>query len=111
MMTNTKGTDNMVAKTIQTQLGNKCFFMLGAFNLVDCGDGLSFRFKGSRKANYCKVTLAGNDTYTVEFLKIGRAPNFSQTEVRKESGVYADMLHAMIESTTGLATSLGTLGR
>lgn len=100
-----------IAQTIQSQFGNKCFFMLGAYNILAHDDGLSFRFKGSRKANYCKITLDASDTFTMEFLKIGRAPNFKTIEVRTESGVYADMLHGMIESTTGLATSLGTMGR
>ena len=68
-----------IAQTIQSQLGNGCFFMLGASNLVAHDDGLSFRFKGCRKANYCKVTLDASDTYTMEFLKIGRAPKYTVT--------------------------------
>jgi len=31
---------------------------------------VTFKFKGSRVANYCKITLDGSDTYVVEFLKI-----------------------------------------
>jgi len=92
-----------IARTIQTQLGG-ALVMMGAFNLIDHGDALSFKFRGSRKANYLKITLAGDDTYTMDFLKLGR--NFSIKEVASFSGVYASNVKSVIESTTGLYTSL-----
>ena len=93
-----------IAATIQQQLGNRTFVMLGAHCLIDHGDALSFKFRGSRAANYVKVTLAADDTYTVDFKKLGR--NYSVKDVSETAGVYVDSLHALIESTTGLYTSL-----
>jgi len=92
-----------IARTIQSQLGS-ALVMMGAHNLIDHGDALSFKFKGSRKANHLKITLAGDDTYTMDFLKLGR--NFSIREVASFSGVYASNVKSVIESTTGLYTSL-----
>ena len=92
-----------IAATIQSQLGHRTFAMMGAFNFLDHGDALGFRFKGSRKANHVKVTLAADDTYTLTFNKI-RGYDFK--EVATVAGVYASNLHAVIESTTGLYTSL-----
>ena len=92
-----------IARTIQTQLGG-ALVMMGAHTLIDHGDALSFKFRGSRKANYLKITLAGDDTYTMDFLKVGR--NFSIKEVASLSGVYASNVKSVIETTTGLYTSL-----
>jgi len=94
-----------IARTIQAQLGS-ALVMLGAHTLIDHGTALSFKFRGSRKANYVKITLAGDDTYTMDFLKLGRGRNFSIKEVASFSGVYASNVKSVIESTTGLRTSL-----
>ena len=95
-----------IAATIQNQIGNRALYMLGAKNLIDHGDALSFRIRGSRKANYIKVTLDPSDTYSIEFKKLGRAPAYKVTDVADFSGVYVDSLHAIIERTTGLYTSI-----
>lgn len=94
-----------IARTIQTQLGNQTFAMLGASNLIDHGDALSFKFKGSRKANYLKVTLAADDTYSMSFKRITQR-GLTVLDVSEVSGIYADRLNAVIESTTGLYTRL-----
>ena len=93
-----------VAEIIRQQIGGLALRMLGANNLIDHGDALSFRIKGSRKANYIKITLTPMDDYTVEFKKIGRAPNFKITDVSTHEMIYVDMLHDLIESVTGLYT-------
>ncbi len=59
----------MIAKTIIQQLGNIALSMLGAYLLVDLGDGLQFRFKGCKKSNMIQITLDPCDTYTVKFWK------------------------------------------
>lgn len=100
-----------VAKTISESLGGGTLFMLGAKNLVDHGDGLSFRVRGSKRVNYVKITLDPSDTYSVEFKKIGRAPSFKVTEVSDFSMVYVDRLHDLIESETGLYTRMPTVRR
>lgn len=102
-----------VAKTIAESLGGGTLFMLGAKNLVDHGDGLSFRVRGSKKplANYVKITLDPSDTYTVEFKRLGRAPNFKVFDVADYSMVYVDMLHDLIETHTGLCARMPTVRR
>ena len=92
-----------IARTIQTQLGNQTFVMMGASCLIDHGDALSFEFKGSKAANYVKVTLDADDTYSLAFTKI-RGYDFKA--VRTVDGVHADQMRAVIESTTGLYTRL-----
>ena len=44
--------------------------MVGACNFGTNGNDVSFRFKGSKKANHIKITLNGMDLYDVEFIKI-----------------------------------------
>lgn len=106
-MNNTHTKDPQIAKTIVTQLGNMSLNMLGAKNLLDLGNGLSFRIRGSRTVNYIAITLdAGTDTYSVRTAKIGRAPSCKVSNDKTATGLYADMLHTAIETTTGLYTSL-----
>ena len=94
-----------IASTIQTQLGRQTFVMLGAGNLLDHGDALSFKFKGSRRANYVAITLDADDTYSMSFKRItGRGLNV--TDVSDVSGVYCDRLNAVIEDVTGLYTRI-----
>jgi hypothetical protein len=96
-----------VAGTILQQLGGRKFMMMvGAHNLVCSGEGcgtLMLKFKGSRVANYLKVTLTGMDLYDVEFGKIW-GTNYKV--VKNVEGYYNDMLVELFESTTGLYTRL-----
>jgi hypothetical protein len=98
--------DPQIAQTIIDQLGRGALYMLGAKNLVDLGDGLQFRIRGSRKANMIKIQLDGADLYNVMIIKIGRAPSYKVTEVAHVSGLFADQLRAVIEKNTGLYMSL-----
>lgn len=91
------------AQTIQQQIGNRTFSMLGAKNLLDHGDALSFRIRGSSKANYVKITLTPADLYDVE---IGKIHGLNYRVVDTTKGAYVDMLHNLIESATGLKTPL-----
>lgn len=96
-----------IADTIRRQIGNQALAMMGAYHLTAYPDAFAFKFKGCRKANYCKVTLdEATDTYTVELHKIGRAPLFESREVFNCPLVYADSLHTIIEAETGLRLSL-----
>ena len=110
--THTEGTETMsntnTASIIAAQLGGtgRLNAMIGAHNFIDHGNALSFKFKGSRVATFCKITLDASDTYTVTLAKIRK------WELCKEqtfSGVYADQLRELIENTTGLYLSLGTM--
>jgi len=96
-------TTTTVATTILEQLGGpgRLAAMTSARNFLDHGNALSFKFKGSRKVNYVKVTLDPSDTYTVEFGKLN-ARSLEYKVVETLDGVYADMLVDLFEKTTGL---------
>ena len=107
MATTTK--DKEIANTINQQIGQKAFYMLGAKNKAYGVDKngmvyLGFRIRGSKKANYIKVIYdEGMDLYHMEFGKIRK---YEYKVVRVETGVYFDMLNKTIEENTGLYTSL-----
>jgi hypothetical protein len=92
-----------IAKTIRDQIGGKALFMLGAKNLVDHGDALSFRIRGSKAINYIKITLNGMDLYNIE---MGKIWGDKYTVKYTLDDAYNDMLHSIIERETGLYTSL-----
>ncbi len=92
-----------IATTIRDQIGGKALFLLGAKNLVDCGDALSFRIRGSKAVNYIKITLNGMDLYDMEF---GKVWGSKYTVKATHNDVYNDMMHSLIEKETGLYTSL-----
>lgn len=103
LMTTTNET-NTVAATILAQLGGRALYMLGAQMIVTSDDGVQFAIRGSQKAS--KIVIkhdAASDTYTVSFWK-GRGLNIRQ--VSEVERVYVDSLHRVIESATGLYTSL-----
>jgi hypothetical protein len=102
-------TDMTIANEIASQIGHKAFFMMGTTCKFGDERSLTFNFKGCREWNKVSVILAGDDTYTVEFFKIGRAPKFAWKSSGPIEGVYCDGLHELIERRTGLATSLGSL--
>jgi hypothetical protein len=95
-----------VAEIIYEQLGHKARVMLGAHTFVSSELSLRFGFRGCKKANVCLVILKPDDTYTVEFWQLGRGRNFGMHMVHEVEGVYSDSLHPVIESFTGLRTSL-----
>jgi len=92
-----------IATIIKDQIGGKTLFMLGAKNLLDHGDALSFRIRGSKAANYIKITLTAADLYDIEF---GKVWGTKYTIKATEEGIYFDMLHESIERNTGLYTKL-----
>lgn len=94
-----------VGETIVQQLGGsgKLKVMIGAYNFLTNGDDLSFKFKGSRVANYVKIKLNSLDLYDVEFGKI-RGHNYKI--VREVEGLYWDQLKPIFENTTKLYLSL-----
>lgn len=97
-----------VANAIRAQLGGAALFMLGATALVGSADALQFRIQGTRFCNSIRIVLDPTDTYTVEFWQV-RGVNCAI--VKSLAFVYADQLASVITSTTGLYTSMGTMGR
>ncbi len=92
-----------IANTIRDQISGKTLFMLGAKNLLAHEDGFSFRIRGSKAVNYIKITLNGKDLYDMEF---GKVWGMNYKVKATHNDVYADMMHGLIESETGLYTKL-----
>lgn len=109
--TRTASTDLTVAHTIQEQLGGRMFAMMtGAKDFMGGDNFLQFSIPASRgkapgKVNKCRVTLAGDDTYTVTFYYYNRR-TFDCPVVCSESGIYADVLADYFTEVTGLYTTL-----
>jgi hypothetical protein len=99
-----EATNMQVANTIKKQLGHKALVMMGAKNLVGGDDYFSFRIgRNSKGINYIKITLTSMDLYDIEFGSI-RGMNY---KVKYEAkGIYADMMHNVIEQNTGMYLSL-----
>lgn len=56
---------------------------------------------------HVRITLEPSDTYKVEFLRVrSHGPAHATTVLADFDGVYADMLHSIIETNTGLHLSL-----
>lgn len=95
--------DMTIARTILSQLGgNKFLVMTGAKSLTVHENGLSMRIP-SKTANYLKITLEPNDTYTMEFKKIW---GMKVKDVNKHTDVYCDMLQSIFTEETGFDTNL-----
>ena len=94
---------------MKRQIGPRAFYMLGASNLggsqtVDGDPVLSFRVgRNDKGVTHVRVILAPDDTYRVESLAV----RGMKVRVVAEIGdVYCDQLHAVLESHTGMRTSL-----
>ncbi len=99
-----------ITNTIINQMGGlgRLAAMVGASNfssLTGLDLGVSFHFKGSRKANICQVTLLPSDTYKFELFKFNRR-TLDCPVVYELEGVYDDMLKPIFEEQTGLCLSL-----
>ena len=76
--------------------------MTGAFGFVTTKNGVSFRFKGSRKLNYCEITLNARDEYE---MKVGKIIKYELKKV-EEFGVLDVNMKDAFERRTGLFLSL-----
>ena len=94
---------NEISKTIYNQIGNQAFKMMGAKNIGYDKDSLSWKVgRNSKGITHIKVVLNLMDLYEITFFKI-------RGTSRKENlidNVYADQLHKIIETNTGLYLSL-----
>lgn len=105
-----------IAQQILEQLGgNKFLAMTGAHTLGTSGSDLTFRLpRSARPRNGINfVTIAYRripDTYDVTFHKLGTGYSLESIVVRKVEGVQAPQLRSIFTDTTGLETSLGTMG-
>lgn len=103
---NTTDTKNII-ETLTAQLGAVTLRMLGASGLVMGSDqlpSLTFKIKGSRQASHVSISFdAGLDLYNVRTFTLR---GYKLSNDKTTSGVYADQLHTVIESHTGLYTKL-----
>lgn len=99
--------DLTVANEIIRQMGGqkRLAIMTGAHTFVADDNSVQFKFKGSRKANICKVTLDLMDTYTFQLYQFNNR-TFDCPKVYELEGAYNDMLKSLFESETGLYLSL-----
>lgn len=121
-----------IANTILQQLGgNRFLVMTGAKQLVAIENGLRFRIgRNGSKANMVRIVLKADDTYKMEFIKIGNMTNryailqkskdrddflrrFEAAEKRAEpkvlqeyDGIYCDQLQELFTEYTHLYTRL-----
>jgi hypothetical protein len=96
-------TNLQVARTIQDQIGNRALYMIGAKDFLADETSLKFRVgRNEKSVTHVKIVLL-NDQYEVYFLRQRR---FEVKIVSMASDVYADGLRRVIESHTGLRTSL-----
>ena len=81
--------------------------MVGAKNFVQSQEEnfVSFKFIriAENKSNYLKITLAADDTYTVEF---GYVRGMTYKVIKDYTGVYGENLKSLFESETKLYLSL-----
>lgn len=83
--------------------------MIGMHNPValDSPAGLKFNFRGSRKANICKVIYnPGSDTHDFELYKFTPVRYEHCPKVYEATDVYCDMLQDLFETETGLYLTL-----
>jgi hypothetical protein len=101
-----------VGQVILKQLGGGKFMaMTGAHSLMGMDDGLSLKLPSNFATggiNYIRIKLNVRDTYDVEF---GKTRGMKYTQISSQEGVYNDNLRDVVSDTTGLALSLGNMGR
>jgi len=93
---------NEIASNTKAHVGKMALMMLGATNLMEHENELSFNIRGSSKSNHIKITLNGKDLYDLEF---GILANGEYKVVSEVSDVYNDNLNEVIKEHTGLYTS------
>ena len=95
-----------VGKTILQQIGSKALMMIGAKpkQSMLTKNGVFLKIgRNAKSVNYIGVELNVMDTYDMQFIRMRAG---KKTVVSEVSGVYSDMLNSMIESNTGMVTSL-----
>ena len=97
-------TNKTVATEIVKQLGNKALCMLGAKQFSCTDNALVFRIGGNcKRVNCIKITLNGLDQYDMEFIRIW---GIKLSTLAEHENVHVDSMHGVIESETGMRTSL-----
>ena len=82
---------------------NRLCAMTGAHTFINHGDAISFKFKGSRTASFCKIQLNADDTYT---MTLGKIRKYELIKVQAAEHICWDALKPAFESRTGLYLSM-----
>jgi hypothetical protein len=102
------------ANTILEQLGgNRFIAMTGAREFLELGNGLSFQLPGGggrikQGINNVQIIVAENDTYKMYF---SRRRGLTFKNIHTFENIYWDQLQEIFTQATGVATSMGTMGR
>lgn len=104
-MINSKQASNVVAEAIIKQLGgiNRLSAMLGANNFIGHKDGVSFKFKGSTKMNYVKISVNSKDLYDLDFKKL---VGMNSKDIATEKNINVEILRKTFTQITGLDLSI-----
>ena len=99
-----------IAATIRRQLGT-ALPMLGAKNLLVMGRGLQFKIgRNPKRVTHVQIDLAGDDTYTIKFLRVPSVKKLCAGAEPKTlaecAGVQVGSLHDTLEAHTGNFTRL-----
>lgn len=66
---------------------------------------ITFKAKAKNSAKVVKITLQGNDTYKMTFLKRGKT-KYSVVEIETLDGLHGEDLKSVFQDKTGLHLSL-----
>lgn len=105
-----EGMDTQIATTIRDQIGPRALMMIGAKYLLADGNALTFRpGRNPKGVNHVRIELMPDDTYTVTVANHRMNRKTCEYKIRvieTMEMVYAEDLRRVIESMTGLYTSL-----
>ena len=97
---------NEIVKNICDLIGNKAFFMMGAYNKVysNTKNSVSWKIKGSPTYKFIEIVYdLGADLYNLMFIQFHEHKITAQKEI---NGVYWDQVHEIIEHETKLYLSI-----
>lgn len=89
------------------QLGGNWFIAMTGAYFISSKPGtinITFRFRGSRRANYCKIELNARDLYDVKFFML--TPQGRIANEYEYNDVCAESLQSVFTEATGLDTHL-----
>ncbi len=97
---------NQIAQTIIDQLGgNKFVAMTGAHQFTHMPSGVTFRIgANAKKVTHLRITLTGDDDYTMEFQSIRGLKPIKMIDHAFE--IMADTLASTFARKTGMAVAL-----
>lgn len=98
--------DNEIGNTIARQIGDQAFMKMGTRgNMWATRNGLRFKIgRNSSQANWIQITLEPTDLYSIQFQRF--TLEGGTEALTTVPGVFANQIHQVIESRTGLYLNL-----